>query len=129
MPLEWAPTDLPYQLADWLESYAHSLELNVWTSSTVIKASQDPSTHYWSVTVKRADGRERVLHPHHLVFAVGFGSMLNMPVYPGIDEFEGQVCIRVSTIRRPIIRARRSSLLAPVRQASKYVAQCSSRID
>jgi cation diffusion facilitator CzcD-associated flavoprotein CzcO len=87
-----APTDLPHQLADWLESYAHSLELNVWTSSTVIKALQDPSTHYWTVTVKRADGRERVLHPHHLVFAVGAGGgMPNMPVYPGIDEFEGQV--------------------------------------
>jgi cation diffusion facilitator CzcD-associated flavoprotein CzcO len=44
------------------------------------------------VTVKRADGRERDLHPHHLVFAVGFGgSVPNMPVYPGMDEFEGQV--------------------------------------
>jgi cation diffusion facilitator CzcD-associated flavoprotein CzcO len=44
------------------------------------------------VTVKRADGRERVFHPHHLVFAVGFGGGVpNMPVYPGMDEFGGQI--------------------------------------
>jgi cation diffusion facilitator CzcD-associated flavoprotein CzcO len=80
-----------HQLADWLESYAHSLELNVWTSSTVVKASQDPSSHHWSVTVKCADGRERILHPHHLVFALGFGGGLpNIPKYPGMNEFGGQ---------------------------------------
>lgn len=80
-----------YQLADWLESYAHSLELNVWTSSTAVKASQDPSTYSWTVTVQR-NGGERVLHPHHLIFAVGFGGGLpNMPVYPGMDEFGGQI--------------------------------------
>ena len=26
-----------------------------------------PSTYDWAVTVKLPDGRERVLHPHHLV--------------------------------------------------------------
>lgn len=57
-----------------------------------MKASQDASTHYWSVTVRFADGSERVLHPHHLVFAVGFGGGVpNMPVYPGMDEFAGQI--------------------------------------
>jgi cation diffusion facilitator CzcD-associated flavoprotein CzcO len=85
-------TDTFRQLADWLESYAQSLELNVWTSSVVLKASQDASTNHWSVTVKRADGSERVLHPHHLVFAVGFGGGVpNMPAYPGMDEFEGRI--------------------------------------
>jgi len=44
------------------------------------------------VTVKRADGSERVLYPHHLVFAVGFGGgASNMPVYPGMDDFGGRI--------------------------------------
>jgi len=85
-------TDPFYQLADWLESYAQSLELNVWTSSTVVKAVQDASTHHWIVTVKLSDGRERVLRPHHLVFAIGVGGGFpNMPVYPGMDKFGGQI--------------------------------------
>jgi len=42
--------------------------------------------------VKRADGRERVLYPHHIVFAVGLGGGVpNVPVYPGMDEFAGQI--------------------------------------
>ncbi|KIM76995.1 hypothetical protein PILCRDRAFT_796588 [Piloderma croceum F 1598] len=91
-PPSWPVYTPAQKLADWLESYAQSLELNVWTSSVVLKASQDPSTRHWFVTVKRADGSERVLHPHHLVFAVGFGGGgPNMPVYPGMNEFEGQI--------------------------------------
>lgn len=58
----------------------------------MVTAAQDPSTHKWSVTVKRGDGRERVFHPNHLVFATGFGGgMPNMPVYAGMDKFEGQI--------------------------------------
>src|SRR5882762_9416283 len=85
-------TDSLHQLADWLESYAHSLELNVWTSATVVQATQDSSSHYWTVTVKLADGRERFLHPRHLIFAIGIGGGFpNMPAYPGMDEFGGQI--------------------------------------
>ncbi|KIM92256.1 hypothetical protein PILCRDRAFT_810309 [Piloderma croceum F 1598] len=91
-PPSWPVYTPAQKLADWLESYAQSLELNVWTSSVVLKASQDASTNHWSVTVKRVDGSERILHPHHLVFAVGLGGGVpNMPVYPGMDGFEGRI--------------------------------------
>ena len=53
------------QLADWLESYAHTLELNVWTSTTALKASQDAEKK-WLVTVKRGDDQERILRVSHL---------------------------------------------------------------
>ena len=44
------------------------------------------------MTVKRSDGRERVFHPNHVVFAVGFGGGLpNMPTFPGTKDFEGQL--------------------------------------
>lgn len=42
--------------------------------------------------MKRNDGTERVLHPNHLVFATGIGGGIpKMPVYPGMDEFKGEV--------------------------------------
>ena len=41
--------------------------------------------------MKRTDGRERILHPHHLVFATGITGLPNMPVYSGMDEFGGHI--------------------------------------
>lgn len=38
------------------------------------------------------DGSERIFHPNHVVFAIGVGGGLpNMPVYPGTDDFAGQI--------------------------------------
>lgn len=73
------------QLALWLEHYAESMELNVWTSSTVINAAQDPSTKGWSVTVRKPDGTERVFKVKHIVMATGFkGGRGYVPHYPGM---------------------------------------------
>ncbi|KAI0055331.1 FAD/NAD-binding domain-containing protein [Artomyces pyxidatus] len=80
------------KLADWLENYAHSLELNVWTSSTVTKATQDADTHQWTLIIKRGDGSERTLLVNHLVFAVGIGGgVMTIPKYPGNEEFRGEI--------------------------------------
>ena len=51
-------------MAEWLEFYAKTLELNVWTSATVESAFQD-SQQKWNVLVKR-HGRERRLQVNHL---------------------------------------------------------------
>lgn len=78
------------QFADWLEGYAKFLELNVWTSSTVVSISQDPATKIWTITIQRGneDGtnmEERTFKVRHLVFALGWGgSTPYTPVYPGI---------------------------------------------
>jgi cation diffusion facilitator CzcD-associated flavoprotein CzcO len=72
------------KLADWLESYAHSLELDVWTSSNVIRASQDPETKKWTVEIERENSDPQTLVVNHLVFALGIGGGTpNLPQYPG----------------------------------------------
>lgn len=76
--------NIPIQLANWLEFYADSLELNVWTSSTVKKVEQDSSTSKWHVSITRGDGSERKLVVNHVVFCTGIGSGVpNIPDIPG----------------------------------------------
>jgi cation diffusion facilitator CzcD-associated flavoprotein CzcO len=81
------------KLADWLESYAHSLELNVWTSATVasIEKETGDSGKRWSVRVEREDGRNRVFKVDHVVLALGIGGGL-----PRIPDIPGQVSIQCS---------------------------------
>ncbi|TBU34305.1 FAD/NAD(P)-binding domain-containing protein [Dichomitus squalens] len=90
-PPTWPVYTPAQKLANWLEFYADALELNVWTSSTVTKATQDANNE-WDVTVERADGSTRVLHVRHLVSAIGLGG--NNPFIPkieGQEEYQGQV--------------------------------------
>jgi cation diffusion facilitator CzcD-associated flavoprotein CzcO len=75
------------KLANWLEFYADSLELNVWTSSTVLSAKQDTSSKAWTVRVRLPRGNERELVVNHVVFAVGIGGGI-----PNIPEYPGTVC-------------------------------------
>jgi cation diffusion facilitator CzcD-associated flavoprotein CzcO len=61
------------------------MELNVWTSSTVVSATQDSKTKVWAVKVRKADGIERLFHVGHIVLATGFkGGVANVPTFPGI---------------------------------------------
>lgn len=55
------------KIADWLEFYARSLELNVWTSSTVSSATQG-SDGIWKVVVKRhgSQGADRIFRVKHI---------------------------------------------------------------
>ena len=79
-----------FQLADWLEFYAEALELDFWTSSTVTKAKRDEASGKWAVTVKKADGSERVFNVDHLVFAIGLGGGIpNIPDIPGRVRTDG----------------------------------------
>ncbi|EGO00145.1 hypothetical protein SERLA73DRAFT_107137 [Serpula lacrymans var. lacrymans S7.3] len=97
-PPTWPVYTPALKLADWLESYAHSLELNVWTSSLVTAVVPLSSSKYkWRVNVKRADGSERVFEVNHVVFCLGMGgSIPRMPTYPGMDEYKGQVLHSIS---------------------------------
>lgn len=76
--------DDSWKVADWLENYAHTLELDVWTSSTVTQATQDPETKKWTVKIERANAEPRSFVVNHLVFATGFaGGTYQMPQIPG----------------------------------------------
>ncbi|TFK70711.1 FAD/NAD(P)-binding domain-containing protein [Pluteus cervinus] len=91
-PPTWPVYTPAKKLAGWLQNYAEALELNVWTSSQVMKATQDDAGK-WHVTVRKADGQDRVFVVNHLIFATGIGGGPNggnLPKYPGMDKFEGK---------------------------------------
>ncbi|CAA7267532.1 unnamed protein product [Cyclocybe aegerita] len=91
-PPTWPVFTPAKKLANWLEYYAEAMELNVWTSSTVLSATQDAETKIWSVKVKQSDGTERVFKVKHVVIAMGFkGGRGYIPTYPGMDTFKGQI--------------------------------------
>ena len=89
-PASWPVYTPALKLADWLESYAHSLELNVWTSATVVSIEKETgdSGKRWSVQVERADGRKRIFKVDHVVLALGIGGDL-----PRNPDIPGQVSI------------------------------------
>ncbi|KAF9459687.1 hypothetical protein BDZ94DRAFT_1171175 [Collybia nuda] len=90
-PPTWPVFTPALKLANWLEHYAEALEINVWTSSTVVSAIQDASTSKWHVIIKRGDGTERAFEVKHLIFATGFGGIKGkVPSIPGMDKFKGQ---------------------------------------
>jgi putative flavoprotein involved in K+ transport len=77
------------KLANWFESYVEAMELNFWTGTTLVSGRYDDTRKQWSVTLRRADGTERVMHPRHLVFATGVASIPYTPDLPGLDTFAG----------------------------------------
>ncbi|KAK0240273.1 hypothetical protein EDD85DRAFT_824912 [Armillaria nabsnona] len=90
-PSTWPVYTPAKKLANWLEGYADAMEVNVWTSSTVVSALPD-ADNKWTVKVQRSSGEERVFKVNHVVLATGFaGGTGNVPHYPGMDKFRGQV--------------------------------------
>ncbi|MBS0241203.1 MAG: NAD(P)/FAD-dependent oxidoreductase [Proteobacteria bacterium] len=79
------------KIANWLEFYADTMELNVWLGTEFTKGSYDEKTETWTLSVKRADGSERILKPRHVVFATGVSAIPVMPKIPGLDTFKGTV--------------------------------------
>jgi cation diffusion facilitator CzcD-associated flavoprotein CzcO len=65
------------------------MELNVWTGTELVAGSYNETRHEWRVTLRRSDGSERVMHPHHLVFATGVSSIPYTPDVPGLAAFAG----------------------------------------
>jgi putative flavoprotein involved in K+ transport len=88
-PPNWpifAPKD---KIGDWLEMYTRVMEINYWGATTAKSATWDDAKKEWTVTVDRA-GEEVVLHPKHLVFALGVSGKPNIPSFPGQDVFRGE---------------------------------------
>ncbi|THU96531.1 FAD/NAD(P)-binding domain-containing protein [Dendrothele bispora CBS 962.96] len=91
-PSSWPEYCPAEKLAGWLESYAESLELNYWTSSSVTKAQLDESTGHWSVAINTST-KERVFkNVKHVIFATGFGSGdVRIPDVKDMDKFKGKI--------------------------------------
>ncbi|KAK2596385.1 hypothetical protein N8I77_013277 [Diaporthe amygdali] len=93
---DWWPVFTPKdKLADFFESYAKLLELNVWMKTTVESGSWDESQKRWTVTVKRTlpDGsaETRTLRPKHIIQSTGHSGKANIPDIKGWDSFKGDI--------------------------------------
>ncbi|OHE98591.1 flavin-containing monooxygenase [Colletotrichum orchidophilum] len=90
-PANWVQFMPKDKLADWLESYAKMMELNIWTSTNIEETSYDEQEKTWTVKLRRADGTLRILKPRHIVLATGQAGDPITPTFPGQDDFKGVV--------------------------------------
>ncbi|KAK7514891.1 flavin-containing monooxygenase [Phyllosticta citriasiana] len=83
------------KLADWFESYASLLELNVWMRTTITESSYDDATHKWTVTVVRRDAEgnttTRIMHPKHIIMCTGHSGKPKVPNFPNQAAFQGKL--------------------------------------
>jgi cation diffusion facilitator CzcD-associated flavoprotein CzcO len=91
LPPTWTAHTPKDKYADWLESYAKLLDLNVWTSTTFLSGHYDEDAQLWTIYVRRADGSIRELHPRHFVVAGGLFGSPKIPTIKGIESFKGVV--------------------------------------
>lgn len=88
-PPNW-PTYIPKdKLANWFEAYVDAMELNFWTGTEFKGGTYDEAKGRWTVTLRRADGSNRTMHPRHVVMATGVSGIANMPDIPTLNNFKG----------------------------------------
>lgn len=76
------------KMGDWLESYAHALELAIWTGTECLAAARNAADDGWTVTLARGD-ETITLEPTHLVMAVGNAGFPRRPEIEGAETFAG----------------------------------------
>ena len=90
-PPNW-PVYIPKdKLANWFEAYVDAMELNFWTGTTFEGGTYDEAGARWSVSLRRADGSVRTMHPRHVVMATGVSGIPNVPDIPTLKNFTGTV--------------------------------------
>src|SRR5271165_1341602 len=90
-PPNW-PTYIPKdKLANWFEAYVDAMELNYWTGIEFEGGHYDDAQARWQVTLRRADGTTRTMHPRHIVMATGVSGIPNLPDIAGLKNFTGRV--------------------------------------
>ncbi len=125
LPLMPFPSTFPVfipkdKLANWFEAYVETLDLNYWTDTQLMSGFYDEAARRWTVTLKRGDGTERLLHPRHVVFATGVSAIPIKPSLPGLDAFAGTVCIPAPTPMAPPGRVAGRSWSAPATAATTW---------
>jgi cation diffusion facilitator CzcD-associated flavoprotein CzcO len=90
-PSNWPVYTPRDKLADWLEAYAISQDLLVWTGTTILPTPvYDEASRKWTVVVNR-HGKQTTLQPAHIVLCTGTFGAPNVPSFPGMDSFKGQL--------------------------------------
>ncbi|KIW49561.1 hypothetical protein PV05_11229 [Exophiala xenobiotica] len=103
-PPHWPIFTPKDKLAEWFESYAKLLELNVWVQTSLQSTSWDDKKRVWTITVKRAkpDGttKTRTLHPKYVIQATGHSGKKNFPFHlKGLSDFKGDVLCHSSEFK------------------------------
>ncbi|KZV94997.1 FAD/NAD(P)-binding domain-containing protein [Exidia glandulosa HHB12029] len=92
-PATW-PTYLPRsKMSSFLRSYRDALDLFVWESTELLsdpRPTYDDATKRWTVHVNR-EGDVRILHPRHIVIAIGLNMLPRQYDVPGMADFQGVV--------------------------------------
>ncbi|KAK0211151.1 dimethylaniline monooxygenase [Desarmillaria ectypa] len=91
-PPHWPVFTPKDKLGDWFESYAATMELNIWMQSTIISATYDEPSHLWTINIARAGHPDRVIRPKFIVLATGHSGEPNIPVFKDQDIFKGHLC-------------------------------------
>ena len=85
---DYIPKD---KLANWLESYVESMEVNFWTDTVFEGAEYNEATQTWMARIRRGDGSVRMLRPKHIVMATSVSGTPNIPTIATIENFAGKV--------------------------------------
>jgi len=88
-PPTWPAHTPKDKFADWLESYATIMDLNVWTSTEFLNGHYDDDTQRWTIRVRRADGSIRELCPRHFFVAGGLFAGPKIPDVKGLSDYTG----------------------------------------
>lgn len=118
-PSTWPVFTPRDKMADWLETYAHTMELNVWTSSE-LQSVERGSDGRWSLSVQH-DGATRSLHPTHFVIATGTSSLPWSPTIPDREKFTGEV-LHSSSFTDPAAYAGRRVLIVGASNSAHDIA-------
>ena len=89
-PTNW-PTYTPKdKLADWIDQYAITQDLVVWTSTTFLPgAAYEETSQRWRVTVNK-NGVPIALLPAHIIMATSIFGDVYTPQIPGQEAFRGE---------------------------------------
>ena len=100
-PENWPVFTPKDKLAEWMESYAQAMELNIWTSTVLNGAKWNKNR--WEVTLARYfdDGSivTRTFYPQHIIQATGQAGEINLPNLKGMDDFQGSRLCHSSQFR------------------------------
>jgi cation diffusion facilitator CzcD-associated flavoprotein CzcO len=90
-PENWPKYTPKDKFADWLESYAFSQDLVIWTSTSLLPTpTYDATSKRWSLSVLRS-GQTVHLRPAHIVLATGTLGPPFTPTTPDSDSFTGHI--------------------------------------
>jgi cation diffusion facilitator CzcD-associated flavoprotein CzcO len=80
------------QWGNYVDAYADLMHINWWGETEFVGGTFDESDRKWTVELRLADGSTRIMHPKHIVTALGYtGTEPSVPDLPGLADFGGKV--------------------------------------